>query len=122
MKDKKSDWLQFLEILKSKGIISQEHIDKERFDFIGQRVRVQYSPTYDQLVEVEGISFGISELLSYSGEVIHYSMELAIDDGRLLNIDLASVVVIEIVEANEEIGLLRKQSIRDRKDDSSQFR
>jgi len=121
MSENKSEWSVFLEALRTKGLIAQEHIDKERLDFIGQRIRIQYSPAYNQLVEVEGISFGISELLSFSGEVVHYSMELAIDGGRLLDIDIASITVIEVVEADLEIGLLRKEIFGNKQDDNSQF-
>lgn len=122
MKDKKSKWLEYLEVLESKGIISKEHIDKERLDFLGQKVRVQYSSAHKEVLEVEGISFGVSELLDSSGNVVWYSMELAIEGGRVLNIDIASIILIEILEVNKEIDDLRKEVLGNKKDNNCQFR
>lgn len=121
MKEKKSEWRKFLETLKEKGIISQEHIEKEGLDFIGQKVRIQYNPAYNELVEIVGVCFGVSEVLSFTGDVIHYSMELAIEGGRLINIDIGSIMVIEIVEADLDVGLLRMEILGNKKDDNSQF-
>lgn len=120
MSDKKTEWSKFLEVLKIRDLITQDHIDKEGLDFIGQRVRIRYT-AQKHLLETEGILLGISEVMSFTGDVILYSMELAVGNGRLLNIEITAIVTIEIVKADKEIGALRKEILGNKKDDSHQF-